>query len=92
MEGNEKTGGVPGSYIGPNRHATGCEKVSSQERRCENNPRRPCLPSIGAARRKTNRFVSVALASRSLSEQADIPHQAVEHFTDVGDEHCSNQR
>jgi hypothetical protein len=33
----------------------------------------------------------VSLASQSLSEQADIPHQSVEHFTDMGDEHCSNQ-
>jgi hypothetical protein len=34
----------------------------------------------------------MSLASQSLSEQADIPHQSVEHFADVGDEHRSNQR
>lgn len=34
----------------------------------------------------------MSLASRSLPEQADIPHQAVEHFSDVGDEHRSNER
>jgi len=27
-----------------------------------------------------------------LSEQADIPHQSIEHFADMGDEHRSNQR
>jgi len=63
-----------------------------QRRRRENNPRRPCLPSIGAARRENESITSVALASQSLSEQADIPHQAIEHFADVGDEHRSNQR
>ena len=44
------------------------EKSQFSERRRENNPRRPCLPLIEAARRKTNYLASVALVSRSLSE------------------------
>lgn len=82
----------PGAALAPVGTPPVEKRSVRQRRRREDNPRRPCLPSIEAARRKNESITSVALASRTLSEQADIPHQSIEHFADMGDEHRSNQR